>query len=51
MSSKTAKTVRRIAEKTAKRQVMMIAEAQMRELLKASFWIRLKFALRILRGK
>ncbi|MDR1901352.1 MAG: hypothetical protein LBQ88_03580 [Treponema sp.] len=51
MSSKTAKMVRRIAEKTAKRQAGMIAETQVLELLKARFWIRLKFALRIIRGK
>jgi hypothetical protein len=51
MSSKTAKLTRRVAEKTVKRQAGLIAQEQMRELLKASFWIRLKFALRVLRGR
>jgi hypothetical protein len=51
MSSRTAKLARRVAEKTTRRQVNLIAKEQIRELLKAPFWIRLKFAFRVLRGR
>jgi hypothetical protein len=51
MSGRTAKLARRVAEKTTRRQAGLIAQEQMKELLKASFWIRLKFAFRVLRGR
>jgi hypothetical protein len=58
MSNKTAKLARNVAKKAAKRQSIllaqqadMIAQGQMRELLAAPFLIRLKFALRVLRGR
>jgi hypothetical protein len=51
MSNRTAKLARRVVKKAAMRQTGLIAQGQIRELLKASFWIRLKFALRVLRGR
>jgi hypothetical protein len=51
MSGKTAKLARRVAMKATKRQAGLIAVEQVRELLSAPFWIRLKFALRVLRGR
>jgi hypothetical protein len=51
MSNKTAKLARRTAIKATKRQAGLIAKEQMRELITAPFWIRLKFAFRVLRGK
>jgi hypothetical protein len=48
MSGKNAKTIRRITKKMALAQTRKQAEAQIRELWAAPFFIRLKFALRVI---
>jgi hypothetical protein len=51
MSGRRDTLSRRVAKKAARREGGLIAQDQIRELLKAPFIIRLKFALRVLRGR
>jgi hypothetical protein len=51
LSGKMDKLSRRVATKAARKKGAIIAQGQVLELLKAPFIIRLKFALRVLRGR
>lgn len=48
MSSKNVKTARRVARKEARARTRDIANAQIIELFKAPFFVRLRFAFRVL---
>jgi len=48
MSVKVSKRLRRAGIKAAKKQAVEIANEQIRELFAASFWIRFKFAMRVI---